>query len=837
MLNILNKVFDPNKREIKRLEKIADQIEALATEMAALTDDQLREKTEEFKQRYQDGETVDDLLVEAFACIREGAKRALGMYPFRVQLMGGAALHDGNIAEMKTGEGKTLTSTLPVYLNALTGKGVHVVTVNEYLAHRDATEMGKLYEFMGLTVGLNLNSMSKEEKQEAYNADITYSTNNELGFDYLRDNMVLYKEQMVQRPLHYAVIDEVDSILIDEARTPLIISGSAQKSAQLYIQANAFVRTLQKDTHFTFDEKTKGVQLTEEGINAAERGFSIDNLFDINHVTLNHHINQALRAHVAMHVDVDYVVQDGEIVIVDQFTGRLMKGRRYSDGLHQAIEAKEGVDIQNESMTLATITFQNYFRMYEKLSGMTGTAKTEEEEFRNIYNMYVTVIPTNRDIVRDDRADLIYASMDGKFRAVVEDIAERHQNGQPVLVGTVAIETSEIISKYLSKKGIRHDVLNAKNHEREAEIIANAGNQGAVTIATNMAGRGTDIKLGEGVVELGGLAVLGTERHESRRIDNQLRGRSGRQGDPGITQFYLSMEDELMRRFGSDSMKAMMSKLGMDDSQPIQSKMVSRAVESAQKRVEGNNFDARKQLLQYDDVLRQQREIIYKQRFDVLESENLRDIVEQMITSSLQRNIASFAPMGDEQEWNIKGLIDYIHGNLLDEGALTAADVTDKDAEELFDLIYEKVIHRYNEKETELSSEQMREFEKVIVLRAVDSKWMDHIDAMEQLRQGIHLRAYGQIDPLREYQHEGFAMFENMVTLMEDDVARYMMKAEIRSNLERKEVVQGHAVNPKEDEGGKVKKRPARKQDEVGRNALCPCGSGKKYKNCHGNLV
>ncbi|USK69952.1 preprotein translocase subunit SecA [Peribacillus asahii] len=836
MLNILNKVFDPNKREVKRLEKTADQIEALADQMAALTDEQLRGKTDEFKERYQKGETVDDLLVEAFAAIREGAKRALGMFPFRVQLMGGAALHDGNISEMKTGEGKTLTSTLPVYLNALTGKGVHVVTVNEYLAERDATEMGKLFEFMGLTVGLNLNSLSKEEKRAAYDADITYSTNNELGFDYLRDNMVLYKEQMVQRPLHYAVIDEVDSILIDEARTPLIISGSAQKSTQLYIQANAFVRTLQQDLHYTYDEKTKGVQLTEEGINRAEKGFNIDNLFDINHVALNHHINQALKAHASMHNDVDYVVQDGEVVIVDQFTGRLMKGRRYSDGLHQAIEAKEGLEIQNESMTLATITFQNYFRMYEKLSGMTGTAKTEEEEFRNIYNMNVIAIPTNRDVIRDDRADLIYASMDGKFRAVVEDIAERNQKGQPVLVGTVAIETSEIISKYLAKKGIHHDVLNAKNHEREAEIIANAGNQGAVTIATNMAGRGTDIKLGEGVKELGGLAVIGTERHESRRIDNQLRGRSGRQGDPGVTQFYLSMEDELMRRFGSDNMKNMMARLGMDDSQPIQSKMVSKAVESAQKRVEGNNFDARKQLLQYDDVLRQQREIIYKQRFDVLESENLREIVEQMMEASIKRTIASFAPMGDEEGFNTSGLIDYVNGNLLNEGVVTIDDVSDKDEEELFELIFNKVKERYNEKEEELSSEQMREFEKVIVLRAVDSKWMDHIDAMDQLRQGIHLRAYGQNDPLREYQHEGFAMFENMVAAMEDEVAKYIMKAEIRNNLERKEVMKGQAVNPKEEGDGKAKKQPARKQDEVGRNAPCPCGSGKKYKNCHGTL-
>ncbi|MFE5428469.1 preprotein translocase subunit SecA [Peribacillus simplex] len=836
MLNILNKVFDPNKREIKRLEKIADQVEALADETAALSDEQLRVKTDEFKERYQNGETVDDLLVEAFAVAREGAKRALGLYPYRVQIMGGASLHDGNISEMKTGEGKTLTSTMPVYLNALTGKGVHVVTVNEYLAHRDATEMGVLYDFLGLTVGLNLNSHSKEEKQAAYNADITYSTNNELGFDYLRDNMVLYKEQMVQRPLHFAVIDEVDSILIDEARTPLIISGSAQKSAQLYIQANAFVRTLKKETDYTYDEKTKGVQLTEDGMNRAEKAFNIDNLFDINHVTLNHHINQALKAHVSMHLDVDYVVQEGEIVIVDQFTGRLMKGRRYSEGLHQAIEAKEGLEIQNESMTLATITFQNYFRMYEKLSGMTGTAKTEEEEFRNIYNMNVIAIPTNRNIIRDDRADLIYATTDGKFKAVVEDIAERYKKGQPVLVGTVAIETSEVISAYLSKKGIPHDVLNAKNHEREAEIIANAGNQGSVTIATNMAGRGTDIKLGEGVKELGGLAVIGTERHESRRIDNQLRGRSGRQGDPGVTQFYLSMEDELMRRFGSDNMKNMMARLGMDDSQPIQSKMVTRAVESAQKRVEGNNFDSRKQLLQYDDVLRQQREIIYKQRFDVMESENLREIVETMITASIQRNVVAFAPMGDEEGWNLQGLVDYLNGNLFNEGSITVAELEEKNETELVDFILAKVKESYDQKEEELSEEQMREFEKVIVLRAVDSKWMDHIDAMEQLRQGIHLRAYGQIDPLREYQSEGFAMFEAMIASMEDEVAKYIMKAEIRNNLERKEVIKGQAVNPKEEDGGKVKKAPARKKEDVGRNALCPCGSGKKYKNCHGNL-
>jgi preprotein translocase subunit SecA len=836
MLGILNKVFDSNKREIKKLEKLADQIETLGPEMEKLTDDEIRGKTEDFKQRYQNGEDLDSMLVEAFAVVREAAKRVLGLYPYRVQLMGGVSLHGGNISEMKTGEGKTLTATMPVYLNAITGKGVHVITVNEYLASRDAEEMGRLYNFLGLTVGLNLNSLSKDEKREAYAADITYGTNNEFGFDYLRDNMVLYKEQMVQRPLYFAVIDEVDSILIDEARTPLIISGQAQKSTQLYMQANAVVRTLKKEEDYTYDEKTKGVLLTDEGMNKIERAFNIDNLFDISHVTLNHHINQALKAHVSMHRDVDYVVQDGEIVIVDSFTGRLMKGRRYSDGLHQSIEAKEGLDIQNESMTMASITFQNYFRMYEKLSGMTGTAKTEEEEFRNIYNMYVVVIPTNKPIVRDDRADLIYASMEGKFRAVVEDIKERNEKGQPVLVGTVAVETSELISKLLTKRGVRHNVLNAKNHGREADIILEAGQKGAVTIATNMAGRGTDIKLGEGVLELGGLAVIGTERHESRRIDNQLRGRSGRQGDPGVTQFYLSMEDELMRRFGSDNMKNMMTKLGMDDSQPIQSKMVSRAVESAQKRVEGNNFDARKQLLQYDDVLRQQREIIYKQRFDVLDSDNLREIVEGMMKSVIERQVQLYTQDEEEENWNLQGLVDYVKGTLLDEDEITVEQLKGKDPEEMMDLIFGAVKNRYDEKEEQMSSEQMREFEKVILLRAVDSKWIDHIDAMDQLRQGIHLRAYGQTDPLREYQHEGFAMFENMVMAIEEDAAKYIMKAEIRNNLERQEVAKGQAVNPKEDGEKAKKKQPVRKEESVGRNEPCPCGSGKKYKNCHGSI-
>jgi preprotein translocase subunit SecA len=736
---------------------------------------------------------------------------------------------------MKTGEGKTLTATMPVYLNAITGKGVHVVTVNEYLASRDASEMGRLYEFLGLKVGLNLNHLTREEKQEAYAADITYSTNNELGFDYLRDNMVLYKEQMVQRPLHFAVIDEVDSILIDEARTPLIISGSAQKSTALYIQANAFVRTLDKETDFTFDIKTKSVQLTEEGMSKAERAFGIENLFDISHVALNHHINQALKAHVTMQNDVDYVIDEDQVVIVDQFTGRLMKGRRFSDGLHQAIEAKENVEIQNESMTLATITFQNYFRMYEKLSGMTGTAKTEEEEFRNIYNMHVVVIPTNKPISRDDKADLIYKSMEGKFNAVVEDIAERHAKGQPVLVGTVAIETSEILSALLKKKGIRHHVLNAKQHEREADIIENAGHKGAVTIATNMAGRGTDIKLGEGVVEAGGLAVLGTERHESRRIDNQLRGRAGRQGDPGVSQFYLSMEDELMRRFGSDNMMAMMDRLGMDDSQPIQSKIVTRAVESAQKRVEGNNFDARKQLLQYDDVLRQQREVIYKQRFEVLDSDNLRAIVERMIESTLQRVVEVNTPREElEEEWNLQAIIDYVNANVLEEGEVTEEDLRRKEPEEMVELLVDHAKAHYNEKEEQLPEEQMREFEKVVVLRAVDSKWMDHIDTMDQLRQGIHLRAYGQTDPLREYQMEGFAMFENMIATIEEEVTKYIMKAEINNNLERQEVAQGQAaVHPKEGDAP-AKKKPKVNAIEVGRNDPCICGSGKKYKNCCG---
>ncbi|CDQ39011.1 MULTISPECIES: preprotein translocase subunit SecA [Virgibacillus] len=836
MAGILQKIFgDGTQRQLKRLQKTVDEIEALEPEIEKLSNEEIQNKTEQFKTRYQNGETLDDLLVEAYAVVREGSKRVLGMRPFQTQLMGAIALHEGNIAEMKTGEGKTLASTMPAYLNALSGKGVHIITVNDYLASRDAQEMGELYQFLGLTVGLNGNGLSKEQKREAYHQDITYGTNNEYGFDYLRDNMVLYKEQMVQRPLNFAIIDEVDSILIDEARTPLIISGSAKKSASLYQRANSFVSTLSKESDYTYDEKTKGVQLTEEGINKAERFFSIENLFDLNNVSLTHHINQALKAHVSMHRDDDYVVEEGEVVIVDQFTGRLMKGRRYSDGLHQAIEAKEGLQIQNESMTLASITFQNFFRMYNKLAGMTGTAKTEEEEFRNIYNMDVIAIPTNKPIIRDDRADLIYKSMEGKFRAVVDEIKERHEAGQPVLVGTVAVETSELISKLLKKAGVKHDVLNAKNHFREAEIIENAGQRGAVTIATNMAGRGTDIKLGDGVVDLGGLAVIGTERHESRRIDNQLRGRSGRQGDPGLSQFYLSMEDELMRRFGSDNLRSMMERLGMEDDQPIESKMVSRAVESAQKRVEGNNFDARKTVLSYDDVLREQREIIYKQRFDVIESEdNLREIIENMIISTLERVVATHTQDDDEDNWDYKAIAEYVQGNLLDPEQISEDDLKGKDQEEINELIMEKVRARYDEKENELTEEQMREFEKVILLRTVDTKWMDHIDQMDQLRQGIHLRAYGQNDPLREYQLEGFAMFEEMIESIDEEVAKYIMKAEIRDNLQRQEVVKNtQAVSGNQEEKKKTKK-PFVKQQDIGRNDPCPCGSGKKYKNCHG---
>ncbi|WP_027416097.1 preprotein translocase subunit SecA [Aneurinibacillus terranovensis] len=835
MLGLIKKMIgDTNERDVKKYAKRVEKINVLEPSIQALSDDELRNKTDEFKERLAKGETLDDILHEAFAVCREASRRVTGMRHYDVQLIGGMALHDGRIAEMRTGEGKTLVATLPVYLNALAGQGVHVITVNEYLAARDAEEMGQIYNFLGLSCAVNLNRMSPDEKREAYAADITYGTNNEFGFDYLRDNMVLYKEQMVQRDLNYCIVDEVDSILIDEARTPLIISGEAEKSTELYYVAARFVTRLKEEEDYTIDLKANSVALTEEGVNKVEQAFNIDNLYDSEHILLNHHINTALKARVLMKIDVDYVVDNGEIIIVDEFTGRLMQGRRYSDGLHQAIEAKEGLVVQNESMTLATITLQNYFRMYKKLGGMTGTAKTEEEEFKKIYGLEVVAIPTNKPVIREDKPDAIYKSEKGKYNAVVEDIIKHHKEGRPVLVGTTSIEKSELISNMLRKKGIPHHVLNAKHHAREAEIVAAAGQKGAVTIATNMAGRGTDIKLGEGVAELGGLHIIGTERHESRRIDNQLRGRAGRQGDPGSSQFFISLQDELMRKFGSENIMGMLDRLGMEEDVPIESKMVSRAIESSQKRVEGANFDMRRVVLQYDDVMNQQRTVIYKQRREVLETESLRDAVIGMIMSHVERLVTIHCP--DEvvqEEWDLESLIDHCNGSFLYEGQLTTKDIWGKDREEIMEIFRELVERLYAEREQEIGEENIREFEKVVVLRAVDSKWMDHIDAMDQFRQGIHLRAYGQTDPLREYQMEGFEMFNEMIATIEEEVATYIMKAQVGNNLERQEVAKGQAVMPASDEP--APKKPVRRSEpKMGRNDPCYCGSGKKYKNCHG---
>jgi preprotein translocase subunit SecA len=835
MLGLVKKIFgDANERELKRYWKAVEQINGLEAEMEALSDDQLRAKTGEFRERLAKGETLDDLLPEAFAVVREASKRTLGKRHYDVQLIGGMVLHEGRIAEMRTGEGKTLVGTLPVYLNALAGEGVHVVTVNDYLAQRDSTEMGKIYTFLGLTVGVNLHELTHEQKKLAYACDITYGTNNEFGFDYLRDNMVLYPENMVQRSLSFAVIDEVDSILIDEARTPLIISGQAQKSTELYYAADRFVSKLKEDEDYTVDIKVRSVTLTESGVAKAEKAFGVENLFDHQNVQLNHHIQQALKAHAIMKRDVDYVVQDGEVIIVDEFTGRLMTGRRYSEGLHQAIEAKEQLEVQNESMTLATITFQNYFRMYRKLAGMTGTAKTEEEEFKKIYGLEVIVVPTNKPMIRVDLPDVVYKTENAKFRAVVEEIVARHQKKQPVLVGTVSIENSERLSEMLKKRGIKHTVLNAKYHAQEAEIVAQAGQPGAVTIATNMAGRGTDIVLGEGVAELGGLHIIGTERHESRRIDNQLRGRAGRQGDPGSSQFYLSLEDDLMKRFGAENIMAMMDRLGMEEDQPIESKLITRAIESAQKRVEGNNFDVRKVVLQYDDVMNQQREIIYKQRREVLESPNIKEITLGMIMPVVERIVNAHCP--EEQvpeEWDLQAIADYGNNTFLHHPVLTKDDLWGKEKEEIIEYIQGLVRTQYDQREEEIGSEFMREFEKVVVLRAVDSKWMDHIDAMDQLRQGIHLRAYGGTDPLREYQFEGFEMFHEMIERIQEEVATYIMKAHVQSNLEREVVAIGQAVDMKAESEGR--KPIVRQQGErIGRNDPCPCGSGKKFKQCHG---
>ncbi len=786
MANVLKKWVESDKRELKRLGKIADQVEAYANDMEALSDEELKAKTPEFKQRYQNGETLDDLLPEAFAVAREGAKRVLGLYPYRVQIIGGTVLHEGNIAEMRTGEGKTLTATMPVYLNALSGEGVHVVTVNEYLSSRDATEMGELYNWLGLTVGLNVADKTPEEKREAYACDITYSTNSELGFDYLRDNMVVYREDMVQRPLNFVIVDEVDSILIDEARTPLIISGQATAATQLYTRADRFAKTLKKDEDFKVDLESKTVSLTEEGIQKGEKYFGLTNLFDPDNTALNHHLDNALRANYIMLRDKDYVVQNDEVMIVDQFTGRIMDGRRYSDGLHQAIEAKEHVKIEEETKTMANITYQNFFRMYKKLSGMTGTAKTEKEEFREIYNMEVVTIPTNRPILREDRPDLLYSTLESKFKAVVEDIKERHATGQPVLAGTVAVETSELLSQMLEQAGIPHAVLNAKNHAKEAEIVVNAGQRGAVTIATNMAGRGTDIKLGPGVREIGGLAVIGTERHESRRIDNQLRGRSGRQGDPGVTQFYLSLEDDLMLRFGSERIKHFYETMNIADDTVIQSKMITRQVESAQKRVEGNNYDTRKQVLQYDDVMRAQREVIYSQRQQVImETDSLKPVIMPMIKRTVEHNV-QMNTVGDKKDWNLDGIVDFAIGAMVNEDSISKDDFAGKSQEEIVSYLMQKAEENYAAKEAQLNDKaQMLEFEKVVILRVVDARWTDHIDEMDQLRQSIGLRGYGQLNPLVEYQSDGFRMFEQMVGDIEYDVTRLFLKAEIRQNISR----------------------------------------------------
>lgn len=833
MLGLVKKIFgDVNEREIKRLMKTVEVINGLEPEFEKLSDEQLKAKTEEFRARLEKGDTLDQLLPEAFATVREASKRVLGKRHYDVQLLGGMVLHEGKIAEMKTGEGKTLVGTLAVYLNALAGNGVHVVTVNDYLATRDSEEMGQIYNFLGMTVGLNLAGMDSDDKQDAYAADITYGTNNEFGFDYLRDNMVLYKEQMVQRPLSYAIIDEVDSILIDEARTPLIISGQAAKSTEMYFAADRFIGRLDKDD-YTVDVKTRQVSLTEAGVAKAEKAFGIENLFDVKNVTLNHHIQQALRAHVIMRRDVDYVVNDGEVIIVDEFTGRMMAGRRYSDGLHQAIEAKEQLEVQNESMTLATITFQNYFRMYRKLAGMTGTAKTEEEEFKSIYALEVVQIPTNKPNQRKDMPDVVYKTVQAKFRAAVNEIVERHKTNQPVLVGTVSIENSELLSDMLRKKGIPHKVLNAKFHAEEAEIISRAGQPGSVTIATNMAGRGTDILLGDGVPDVGGLHIIGTERHESRRIDNQLRGRAGRQGDPGSSQFYLSLEDELMRRFGADNVLGMMERLGFEEDQPIESKLITRAVESAQKRVEGNNFDLRKVVLQYDDVMNQQREIIYKQRREVLAADNIRQIVMDMIQPCIDRVVDAHCNVEDIPEnWEYEEVIQYVSRHLLEEGAITKDDLWGKEQEEIKEFLFEKVKSKYIEREERLGEELVREFEKVIVLRAVDAKWMDHIDAMDQLRQGIHLRAYGGTDPLREYQFEGYEMFNAMIAAIQEEVSTYVMKAQVEQKVERQSVVDESKMSTNAEP---AVKRPVQKNETIGRNDPCPCGSGKKYKQCHGS--
>ena len=831
MLGFLKKIFDHEYKELKKFKLIADEVFELDDKYKKMTDKQLQGCTNKLKKRLKDGETVDDILPDAFAVAREAAYRVIGEKPFYVQVLGALAIHFGNIAEMKTGEGKTLTCVMPAYLNALTEKGVHVVTVNEYLATRDAEWMGQIYRFLGLTVAVNLREMSPKEKKEAYNCDILYSTNNELGFDYLRDNMVVNAEDRVQRPLHFAIIDEVDSVLIDEARTPLIISGGVMKSANLYKDADRFVKTLRENEDYTIDEKTKDITLTDQGTEKGEKYFRIANLYDIEHSALVHHVNQALKANYTMHNDVDYVVQEGKVVIVDQFTGRLMPGRAFSDGLHQAIEAKENVEIEEETKTLATITFQNYFRMYEKLSGMTGTAKTEEEEFRNIYNMYVIEIPTNLPVIRVDAADLIYSTKEEKYKAIIAEIKRRHEKGQPVLVGTIAIETNELLSSMLKKAHIKHEILNAKNHAREAEIIAKAGEKGSVTIATNMAGRGTDIKLGEGVKELGGLCVIGTERHESRRIDNQLRGRSGRQGDPGYSQFFVSFEDELMVRFGTDRFKSILEMAGLDSERNMRSKTITRSVETAQKRVEGNNFDARKHLLQYDDVMGKHREIMYARRNEILDNEDVHNYVintmKELIELLVRRHTNEH---GVILEADCNEIVEYVNENLLNNSNLKLSEILNKEINDIIDVIQNKVLKEYEEKIKELPDEIRKDFEKAISLQVIDNYWMEHINTMDHLREGVSLRGYANEDPLQAYIREGFELFDKMLDNICKDTTLYLLNAEIRQNIERKKVNK----NEKTNESDTTAKKQPKKVNKIGRNEPCPCGSGKKYKQCCG---
>ena len=834
-MGILDKIFGTySEREVKRIIPTVNKIDSLDESMQKLTDEELRAKTDEFKKRLSDGETLNDILPEAFAVVREASSRTIGLKHFREQLIGGIVLHQGRIAEMKTGEGKTLVATLPAYLNALTGKGVHIVTVNDYLAKRDRDWMAEVYEFLGLTVGVIVHNLTHEERQEAYGCDITYGTNNEFGFDYLRDNMVVYKEQRVQRELNFAVVDEVDSILIDEARTPLIISGEGEKSTDFYKVADFFVKTLKQDVDFTVDEKSSSVILTDEGVAAAEKFFRIENYADPNQMELQHHVTQALKGNYIMKKDKDYMVKDGEVVIVDEFTGRLMEGRRYSDGLHQALEAKEGVNVQRESKTLATITFQNYFRMYNKLSGMTGTALTEENEFREIYGLDVIVIPTHRPIARIDHPDVVYKSEKAKFAAILEEIKETHKTGQPVLVGTVSIEKSEDLSALLKRKGIPHQVLNAKYHEKEAEIVSHAGEMGMVTIATNMAGRGTDIKLGEGVKEVGGLKIIGTERHESRRIDNQLRGRSGRQGDPGSSRFYISLEDDLMRIFGSERLQGLVEKAGFQDTDAIESKMVSNAIERAQKKVEGNNFDIRKTLLGYDDVMNQQREVIYQQRSEVLEGKDIKEQIEEMMETVLNNAVDShISGLEEEFKSDLEKLINYVEDLCIPQGILKVSELENMSNDEIKEKIVSVAKDIYAKKEEEIGSDSLREIERVILLRVVDTKWMDHIDNMDHLKQGMSLRAYKQQDPVQAYQFEGSEMFNEMIFNIQTDTIRHLFRVKMEKAPEREQVAKETGTNL----DNSLKKEPVKKEKKIGRNSPCPCGSGKKYKNCCGRMA